>query len=408
MINNNINNIDNNNNNININNNNNISNLSAGLRNIHISSSDHHIDNQGNFISNPDLQQQQQQQHLQYQNHNQFNEVTSELREFFNNPFPNDGFSLITHRSAPNGFKIAIILSELNYNYNTIHLDFNKNDHRLPQFLQLNPNGRVPALIDHNISNLINTNGSNNINSNINSNNNGNNNRNNNGNNNNNNNINGNNGNNSNNNNISVHNKLNNNLNQIKDKNQISNNSVSLWESGSIIVYLVNKKCKEDNNICPQIWSNNLIEQSQILSWLFFQTSGHAPMIGQALHFRYFHSINLPSAIDRYTDEVRRVYGVLEMALSERREALIMELDSENAESYSSGLTPLSQSRYFDSPVWLVGDRCTIADLCFVPWNYVVDRIGIDLKAEFPEVYKWTKRMMRRPAVIRALTEANN
>lgn len=39
------------------------------------------------------------------------------------------------------------------------------------------------------------------------------------------------------------------------------------------------------------------------------------------------------------------------------------------------------------------------------PLEYVVDRIGIDLKAEFPEVYKWTKRMMRRPAVVRALTE---
>lgn len=305
-------------------NNNNISNLSAGLRNIHLSSSDHHIDNDGNFIQNP----------IQHQ---QLQEETSELREFFNNPFPTDGFSLITHRSAPNGFKIAIVLSELNYQYKTIHLDFNKNDHRLPQFLQLNPNGRVPALIDHTIPN---------------------------------------------------------------------HNNISLWESGSIIIYLVNKKCKEDNNICPQIWSNNLIEQSQILSWLFFQTSGHAPMIGQALHFRYFHTVTVPSAIDRYTDEVRRVYGVLEMALSERREALIMELDSENAESYSSGLTPLSQSRYFDSPVWLVGDRCTIADLCFVPWNYVVDRIGIDLKAEFPEVYKWTKRMMHRPAVIRALTES--
>lgn len=306
--------------------NNNISNLSAGLKNIHLTpanSNEYNGDINTCNIDSNDI--------------NNNNLESSELTQFFNSPVPTNGFSLITHRSAPNGFKIAIILSELNYSYKTIHLDFNKNDHRLPQFIQLNPNGRVPVLIDHTIAN--------------------------------------------------------------------TNNNISLWESGSIIIYLCNKKLKEEN-ICPIIWSDNLIEQSQILSWLFFQTSGHAPMIGQALHFRYFHTINVPSAIDRYTDEVRRVYGVLEMALSERREALIMELDSENAESYSSGLTPLSQSRYFDSPVWLVGDRCTIADLCFVPWNYVVDRIGIDLKAEFPEVYKWTKRMMRRPAVIRALTEA--
>lgn len=344
----------------------NISNLSAGLRNIHLTSDDQHL-HQNDELYNHTLQnrqfhdgqqQQQQQQQFEQQQQQQFQQQqqqgqaqeTSELREFFSNPPPSGGFSLITHKSAPNGFKIAIVLSELNYSYRTIHLDFNKNDHRLPQFLQLNPNGRVPALIDHTANEPTGA----------------------------------------------APNK------SMEKFNKSSN--ISLWESGSIIVYLVNKKLK-DENICPLIWSDNLIEQSQILSWLFFQTSGHAPMIGQALHFRYFHTVNVPSAIDRYTDEVRRVYGVLEMALSERREALIMELDSENAESYSTGLTPLSQSRYFDSPVWLVGDRCTVADLCFVPWNYVVDRIGIDLKAEFPEVYKWTKRMMRRPAVIRALTE---
>ncbi|GMM29737.1 glutathione peroxidase [Martiniozyma asiatica (nom. inval.)] len=285
----------------------NVSNLSKQLQNVH--------------LNEQQLQQQQQQQKQQ----------CSDLAAFFEQPPPSSGFTLISHRSAPNGFKIAIILEELQYSYRSILLDFDAGDHRLPQFLQLNPNGRVPALIDHNES-----------------------------------------------------------------------PPVSLWESGAIVQYLLNKKTKEDG-FCPNIWSDNLIEQSQILSWLFFQTSGHAPMIGQALHFKYFHSISVPSAVDRYVDEVRRVYGVVEMALSERREALIMELDADNAASYSAGLTPLSQSRYFNHPVWLVGDRCTVADLCFVPWNYVVDRVGIDIKAEFPEVYKWTRHMMGRPGVARAL-----
>jgi glutathione S-transferase len=359
---------------------NNISNLSAGLRNIHIGANNEYVHQQQQQQQQQQEHQQQQEQHQHQftQQQQQQNEDISELQAFFSGPSPTDGFSLITHRSAPNGFKIAIVLSELNYSYRTIHLDFNKNDHRLPQFLQLNPNGRVPVLIDHTAllpvpptSSTLTTSTTNAFASSI-----------------------------------PRHlqrNLSNTPLNKQSQFRQVPGN-VSLWESGSIITYLCNKKLKEENE-CPAIWSDNLIEQSQILSWLFFQTSGHAPMIGQALHFRYFHSISVPSAIDRYTDEVRRVYGVLEMALSERREALIMELDSENAESYSTGLTPLSQSRYFDSPVWLVGDRCTIADLCFVPWNYVVDRIGIDLKAEFPEVYKWTKRMMLRPTVIRALTE---
>ncbi|GMM36627.1 glutathione peroxidase [Saccharomycopsis crataegensis] len=257
---------------------------------------------------------------------------SSRISNFFQNQ-PSSGITLFSHRSAPNGFKVAIILSELNFKYQTIFLDFNSGEQRAPEFVSINPNARVPAIIDH------------------------------------------------------------------------DNNDLAIWESGAIILYLVEKYIDTNyngRNTCT-LYSPNLGEKSQILSWLFFQTSGHAPMIGQALHFRYFHSQFVPSAVERYTDEVRRVYGVIEMALAERRESLIMELDSDNAAAYSSGVTPLSQSKFFDYPVWLVGDHVTVADLSFVPWNNVVDRIGINIKEEFPEVYKWTKHMMRRPSVIRAL-----
>lgn len=291
-----------------------ISNLSAGLKSVTLSEQE-----QSQINMNAIQQELRNEGSTQQQ---------SRISQFFQNQ-PTEGYTLFSHRSAPNGFKVAIILSELGLPFNTIFLDFNKGEQRAPEFVSINPNARVPALIDH------------------------------------------------------------------------ANDNASIWESGAIILYLLNKHLKE-NGDCP-LWSNNIVEQAQINSWLFFQTSGHAPMIGQALHFRYFHSCPVPSAVERYTDEVRRVYGVLEMALAERREALIMELDVENAASYSAGTTPLSQSRYFDYPVWLVGDRATVADLSFVPWNNVVERIGINLKVEFPEVYKWTKYMMRRPSVIRAL-----
>jgi len=292
-----------------------ISNLSAGLKSVNLN------DQQQNEVNLNLLQQ-------QLHNEATTQQSQSRISHFFQNQ-PQEGFTLFSHRSAPNGFKVAIILSELNLSFNTIFLDFNSGEQRAPEFVTINPNARVPALIDH------------------------------------------------------------------------QNDNTSIWESGAIILYLVSKYLKQ-NGECP-LWSDNLVEQSQIASWLFFQTSGHAPMIGQALHFRYFHSCPVPLAVERYTDEVRRVYGVLEMALAERREALIMDLDVDNAAAYSAGTTPLSQSRYFDYPVWLVGDRATVADLSFVPWNNVVDRIGINLKVEFPEVYKWTKHMMRRQAVIRAL-----
>lgn len=292
-----------------------ILNLSAGLKLVSLS------DQQQNAVNLNLLQQ-----HLHSEAHDNVTQLR--ITRFFAHQ-PLEGFTLFSHRLAPNGFKVAIILLELNLPFNTIFLDFNLGEQRAPEFVLINPNARVPALIDH------------------------------------------------------------------------TNDNTSIWESGAIILYLVSKHLKEHGECA--LWSDNLIEQLQISLWLFFQTSGHAPMIGQALHFRYFHSCPVPLAVERYTDEVRRVYGVIEMALAERREALIMDLDRDNAAAYSAGTTPLSSSRYFDYPVWLVGDRATVADLSFVPWNNVVDRIGINLKVEFPEVYKWTKYMMRRPAVIRAL-----
>lgn len=355
---------------------NHVSNLSTALRNIHIkhgADQDSNINSksenetysgglrQQEYYQHQQLQQAQEraqieQEHIQtnyqqtsytgqhsnntnfysnYDNNNNSNSTNknsndinvidnSRLIEFFQNQ-PMSGYTLFSHRSAPNGFKVAIVLSELGLHYNTFYLDFNKGEHRAPEFISITPNARVPALIDHSLDNL------------------------------------------------------------------------SIWESGAILIHLVNKYYKETGK--AKLWSNDLSEQSQINAWLFFQTTGHAPMIGQALHFTYFHSERVPSALERYTDEVRRVYGVIEMALAEKREALVMELDTENATFYSAGTTPLSQSKFFDYPVWLACDKITIADLSFVPWNNVVDRIGINLKLEFPEVYKWTRHMMRRPAV---------
>ncbi|SMN19765.1 similar to Saccharomyces cerevisiae YNL229C URE2 Nitrogen catabolite repression transcriptional regulator that acts by inhibition of GLN3 transcription in good nitrogen source [Maudiozyma saulgeensis] len=298
-----------------------VSQLSSALKQVNIGSAGS-VPNDVRFDINGDTSLMESSQ-SQSDESQEYSRITS----FFQNQ-PIDGYTLFSHRSAPNGYKVAITLSELNLKYNTIFLDFNKREHRAPEFVAMNPNARVPALIDHCLDNL------------------------------------------------------------------------ALWESGAILLHLVNKNWKDTGK--PTLWSDDIGEQSQITAWLFFQTSGHAPMIGQALHFKYFHTQKIQSAIDRYTNEVRRVYSVIEMALAERREALIMEFDSENASAYSSGTTQMSQSKFFEYPVWLVGDQITIADICFVPWNNVVDRIGINIKTEFPEVYKWTKHMMRRPAVNKA------
>lgn len=215
-------------------------------------------------------------------------------------------------------------MAELGIKFRTFFLDFKKNEQRSPYYISMNPNARVPAIIDH------------------------------------------------------------------------DNGDHAVWESGSILIYL----CQRAGRDCS-LYSDDFTEQATINSWLFYQASGHAPMIGQALHFRYFHPEMIPSAVERYTNEVRRIYAVVEMRLAEIREQMIMEMDGER---FSLGTTPLSESKYFDEPIWLVGNRITVADLSYVTWNHVVDRIGIILKNEFPEVYKWTNHMLSRPQVIRALS----
>jgi glutathione S-transferase len=294
-----------------------VSNLSTALASVHLDSSARQSGQNGSGAPPPPPPSQPPHHHSP----NAFPPV-DRIEEYIKNP-PADGISLFSHRSAPNGFKVAVVLCELGIKFKTFYLDLKKNEQRSPYYVSINPNARIPAIIDH------------------------------------------------------------------------DNGDHSVWESGAILIYL----CQRAGPDCP-LWSEDYAEQSMITSWLFFQASGHAPMVGQALHFRYFHPENIQSAVERYTSEVRRIYSVVEMRLAEKREQLIMEMDDD---SFVMGTSALSESKYFDEPVWLVGNRITVADLSFVTWNHVVDRIGINLRKEFPEVYKWTKAMMERPAVIRAL-----
>jgi glutathione S-transferase len=120
------------------------------------------------------------------------------------------------------------------------------------------------------------------------------------------------------------------------------------------------------------------------------------------VYFSFFSTERSPSAISRYINETRRVYGVVEMRLSEQREALLIssratspplsrqeELDEPHFQTDEEALnqplqTMSDEQDPEEAPVWLVGDQCSVADLCFLTWANVVDRIGIDLETEFP------------------------
>ncbi|KAI0770293.1 glutathione S-transferase C-terminal-like protein [Fomes fomentarius] len=58
-------------------------------------------------------------------------------------------FTLYSNQGGPNGWKVVIVLEELGLSYHTIYLDLHNGEHKQPEFAKINPNGRIPALIDH-------------------------------------------------------------------------------------------------------------------------------------------------------------------------------------------------------------------------------------------------------------------
>ncbi|CAG8893225.1 unnamed protein product [Penicillium egyptiacum] len=147
------------------------------------------------------------------------------------------------------------------------------------------------------------------------------------------------------------------------------NTGLQIWESGAIVEYLIDTYDKDH-----RLSYNTFSEQWQLKQWLFFQVSGQAPYYGQAAWFIRAHTEKIQSVIDRYVDEIRRVTGVLESVLQTRE--------------------------------WLVGDKCTYADLSFIAWQRWAPRYGgEDIYENFPHVGAWMARMKARPSVQKVLAD---
>jgi len=151
------------------------------------------------------------------------------------------------------------------------------------------------------------------------------------------------------------------------------NTGITIWESGAIIQYLIDTYDKEHKLSFPA----GTPEAYHAAQWLFFQVSGQGPYYGQVTWFERYHAERLPSAIDRYVNEVRRVSTVLD--------------------------------RWLETRQWLVGDRCTYADLAFIPWQVGIEAFvakAYDPAKEFPHLAAWLERMKSREAVSKVLAEA--
>jgi len=197
--------------------------------------------------------------------------------------------------NTPNGHKASIVLEELGIPYEFKNIDIMKNEQKEEWFLKINPNGRIPAIVDQN------------------------------------------------------------------------NNDFPVFESGALMLYLVDKYDKDHKISYPH--GSDLYWE--LVSWLFFQNAGVGPMQGQANHFFRYAPEKIQYGINRYQNETRRLYSVLENRLKQNGD-------------------------------WLVGDRMTIADIANFTWVNIAFWAGVDT-SEFPVLNAWVDRINAREAVKRGL-----
>jgi len=136
--------------------------------------------------------------------------------------------------------------------------------------------------------------------------------------------------------------------------------SFALMESGAILIYLADK--------AGMLLPTDKLKRTRVIEWLMFQVGGFGPMLGQAHHFTHFNPEKSDYARERYGDEAKRLYGVVEKRLQ--------------------------QSEF------LGGDDYSIADIAAWPWAARFGWQGIDLN-DYPAVLRWYTQIAARPAVQR-------
>ena len=192
--------------------------------------------------------------------------------------------------STPNGRKVSVMLEECGLPYRVHTVNIGKDEQFKPEFLAINPNNRIPAIVD---------------------------------------------------------------------PNGPDGKPLPLFESGAILIYLAEKTGK----FYPQ--KNKYI----VLQWLMFQMGGVGPMFGQAHHFMRAKKDEIPYGTERYGNEAKRLYGVLNKRLSEAA---------------------------------YLADEYSLADIATYPWVARHEWHRVDLAA-FPAVKRWYDTIGARPAVVRGM-----
>ena len=191
--------------------------------------------------------------------------------------------------ATPNGHKVSIALEELALPYTVHAIDLGKRVQKEPEFLRLNPNGRIPVIVDR------------------------------------------------------------------------AHEDFAVFESGAILLYLA----EQTGRLLP----TDAKGRSLVVQWLMFQMSAVGPMMGQANVFHRYFPEKIPAAIQRYQNESRRLFEVLDGRLAQSE--------------------------------WLAADY-SIADIATYPWVKTHDWSGVSVEG-LPQLQRWMAACAARPAVVRGL-----
>jgi len=186
---------------------------------------------------------------------------------------------------TPNGWKASIMLEETGLEYQAITVNLSEGEQKKPEYLAINPNGRIPAIIDR------------------------------------------------------------------------DNDNFPVFESGAILVYLAEKT--------GMLMPGDVKGRSLVMQWLMFQMGGVGPMMGQANVYYRYSAEKIPSAIERYQGESKRLLTVLNDRLADNE--------------------------------FLAGDY-SIADIANWCWAKIYEWPGVDV-SDLPHLLRWIDQIAARPAV---------
>ena len=146
------------------------------------------------------------------------------------------------------------------------------------------------------------------------------------------------------------------------DPNGPDGKPISIFESGAILLYLAAKTGK----FLPKSDRRKF----EVIQWLMFQMGGVGPMLGQTHHFRIYAPERIEYAVNRYTNESKRLYGVMDRQLQTHK--------------------------------FIAGSQYSIADIAIFPWLRSAANQGIDW-ADYPTLKIWFDAIAARPAVARGV-----